>query len=123
MPLELPLCSGCELPGSGPSEVEVLLRKAWERMPIDHLSVKTRPHPTGARRCQNPVNGVFSSANFSNNNVVGALKIKHSVPTGNICLVPCAAPYTSVKPDLVSILGRVFGSGRDYCHTASISKR
>jgi len=60
---------------------------------------------------------------FSNSNVVGALKIKHTVPTSNICVVPCAAPYTSVKPDLVSILGRVFGSSHDNCHTASVSKR
>ena len=64
MLLELPLRSGCELPGSGPGEVEVLLRKAWEQMPVDRPSVKTSPYPTGARRCQNPLNGVFLSANF-----------------------------------------------------------
>jgi len=64
MPFELPLRSGCELPGSGPGEVEVLLRKACEQMPVDRPSVKTSPHPTGARRCQNPLNGAFSSANF-----------------------------------------------------------
>jgi len=92
-------------------------------MPVDRPSVKISPHPTGARRCQNPVNGAFSSANFANNNVVDALKIKHSVPTGNICIVSRAAPYTSVKPDLVSILGRVFGSGRDDCQMARVSKR
>ena len=66
---------------------------------------------------------VLLLAIFSNNNVVGALKIKHSVPTGNICVVPRAAPYTSVKPRLVSILGRVFGSSRDDSHTARMSKR
>jgi len=64
MPLELLLRSGCELPGSGSGEVEVLFRKAGEGMPVDHPSVKTSPHPTGARRCQNPPNGACPSANF-----------------------------------------------------------
>jgi len=63
MLLELLLRSGCELPGSSPGAVEVLLRKAWVRMPVIHPSAMTNQHPTGARRCPNPPNGVSSSAN------------------------------------------------------------
>jgi len=64
MPLELPLRSGCELPGSGPGEVEVLLRTAWERMPVVHPLAMTNLHLTGVKRCLNPPDGVSSSANF-----------------------------------------------------------